>query len=271
LRRSRKTSRIVLLFGLLAALIALLGGKAAADGPGRAGIVVSFGDGRTSAACIEFAEDEITGAELLKRSGLPLVVAGGPGGAAVCKISDVGCDNPGDCFCACNGADCRYWAYYTLEAGAWKYSNVGSSQRKVTMGDIDGWAWGSGKAGEGAQPELLTFDQICPVATATPPPTAVPPVDTPPPAPSPVTHPTSESPAPTPAPTATASPPATATSIATAASPTKTVAKVLGAQKTPEAGNDEASGFPLELAGFGLLAAALGTASILLWRRSRVQ
>lgn len=269
---NRRTTRITLSCGLLAALMALFGGEAAADGPNRAGIVVAFGDGRTSAVCVEFAEDEITGAEMLKRSGFPLVLAGGPGGAAVCKISDVGCDNPDDCFCACHGADCRYWAYYTLDGGAWKYSNIGSSQRKVRTGDVDGWAWGSGKAGEGAQPELRTFEEVCPPPTAIPPPTAVPPADTPAPAPSPLAPPTSETSAPAPAPTATAGtapPTAAAASIAATAAPTKAVAAVLSDRKTPETEGGEGFDFPLELLGFGLLAAVLGTASIALWRRSR--
>jgi hypothetical protein len=248
----------------------LLWREAAAQGPNRAGIVVTFGDGRTSAVCVEFAEDEITGAELLKRSGLPLVVAGGPGGATVCKIADVGCDNPGDCFCACHGADCRYWAYYTLKAGAWEYSSVGSSLRKVRAGDVDGWAWGPGQAGEGVQPELRAFEEICPPPTGTPPPTPIPPVDTvPPPPPLATATPVPEAPAlsPTPSPTAVSASSVTATSVAIEPVATKAVARVLGGRKTPE---QESGGFdfPVELLGFGLLAVILGTASIALWRRS---
>lgn len=33
--------------------------RAAADGPNRAGIVISFGDGRVESVCVDFAEPEI--------------------------------------------------------------------------------------------------------------------------------------------------------------------------------------------------------------------
>lgn len=260
--------RLLPLFALAVALAALPGGDAVADGPNRAGVVVTFGDGRTSAVCVEFAEAEITGADLLQRSGLPLVLGGGPGGAAVCKIADVGCDNPNDCFCSCRGADCRYWAYYTLDAGAWKYSNVGASLRKVHDGDVDGWAWGSGKPGGGAQPELRAFDEICPPPTATPLPTEPPP--TLPPTEAPLAPPTV---APTAAstPAADTPPPAATSPRMIEVTPTKVATKTPVPAVTPSVREDEDDGidFPLELLGFAVVAAALGTVSLVLWRRSR--
>jgi hypothetical protein len=150
----------------------VLSGPVAANEPNRAGVVVTFGDGRSETACVEFAEPEISGAELLSRAGFPVVTAAGSGGAAVCDIGGSGCRDPNDCFCECHGSDCRYWAYYTLEEGAWRYAAIGSSQRKVRDGDVDGWAWGSGSIGSGARPELRTFEEICPpplpTATAVP-------------------------------------------------------------------------------------------------------
>jgi len=146
--------------------------RAGADGPSRAGVVVSFEDGRSESVCVAFTEPEISGAELLSRAGLPLVTMSGSGGAAVCSIDGVGCGNPGDCFCQCHGGGCRYWAYYNLEDGGWRYSAVGSSLRKVHDGDVDGWAWGAGGIGTGAQPAASSFDAICPPLTPTPPPTA---------------------------------------------------------------------------------------------------
>ncbi|MDI6857789.1 MAG: hypothetical protein QME71_05690 [Dehalococcoidia bacterium] len=264
--------RLLALFALAVALAALPGGDAAGEAPKRAGIVVSFGGGRTTTVCVEFAEAEITGAELLRRSGLSLVTTGGAGGAAVCKIEDVGCDNPNDCFCHCRGADCRYWAYYTLDAGAWKYSNVGASLRKVRDGDVDGWAWGSGKPGGGAQPELRAFEEICPPPTE-PPPTLAPPPTEPALA--------SQTVAPTLAATAagaTELPTATSTPAQTERAPAKAATKTPeAATKTPvatntpstEQGGDNGLDFPLELLGFGAVAAALGTVSLVLWRRSR--
>ena len=156
---------LVLLAGAVAVVClgaVSLSSRAAADEPNRAGVVVTFGEGQSNALCVEFSEAEISGAELLKRAGFPVITAGGSGGAAVCDIGGTGCQDPNDCFCRCHGSGCEYWAYYTLEGGAWQYSAVGSSLRNVHDGDVDGWAWGSGSIGSGAKPEMRTFDEICP-------------------------------------------------------------------------------------------------------------
>ena len=76
----------------------------------RAGLVVTFGDRHSELFCIEFTEDSITGLELLRRSGLPLVTSGMGGlGGAVCSIGGEGSSDPSNCFCrvpaarACTG------------------------------------------------------------------------------------------------------------------------------------------------------------------------
>ncbi len=151
--------------------------SAQANGPNRAGLVVRFGDGSVWSGCIAFSEPQITGLELLRRSGLSLIIEeGGVYGGAVCKIRPDGCDFPyTSCFCQCEGADCVYWAYYHLQNGGWQYSNVGASGYWVRPGDVEGWAWGSGTFGQnGALPPAVTFEQICPppaTHTPTPPPT----------------------------------------------------------------------------------------------------
>jgi hypothetical protein len=241
-------------------------GSAAADAPNRAGLVVTFSDGYTVSQCIEFAEAEISGAELLERSGLPVVSVGGGMGAAVCKIGDEGCDDPNDCFCQCHGADCRYWAYYTLEDGQWKYSNAGASLRKVHHGDVDGWAWGSGKAGSGAIPQPYAFQGICPqLSQSTPSPSPqLMEADAPPVVESQVAEPTS-----------------TAASAGLVTSPqpspdepmsTPVLAQVLPARAAPEGAQpktkeDESSGFPVQLIVFFGLAAAMAVAAVVLVRR----
>jgi hypothetical protein len=261
----------LLLSAVLATWIALGNGHAAADQPNRAGLVVTFSDGSTASQCVEFAEEQISGAELLKRSELPLVLWGTGVGAAVCKIADEGCDNPNDCFCRCHGSDCRYWAYYTLEDGQWRYASAGASARRVHDGDVDGWAWGAGKIGEGATPALLTFEEICPPTS----PTSAPPPPTEPPLP------TVEPPAPPTAEGTTVRPTATAESGA-AASPQATAARptpqslVIGAapeQSAAERANSEASekdedsGFPRQLIAFAGVAAALLAMAVVLVRR----
>ncbi|MGA2285647.1 MAG: hypothetical protein ABSG55_05215 [Dehalococcoidia bacterium] len=142
--------------------------KASADGPNRAGVVVSFGDGRSESVCVEFTEPEISGAELLSRAGFSVVESASWGGGATCMIDGVGCPNPSDCWCQCQGGSCRYWAYYTLADGGWRYSAVGSSLRKVHDGDVDGWAWGAGGIGTGTEPAASSFDAICPPLVPTP-------------------------------------------------------------------------------------------------------
>lgn len=166
--------RAALLFALLLGVAAVImvglaePRPAAADTPNRAGLVVTFSDGSTVTRCIEFAADEISGADLLKASGLVIVMSsyGGLGGG-VCRIGDDGCDNPSDCFCKCKGATCEYWAYYHLgQDGAWGYSQVGASSHRLADGDVDGWAWGPGGTRGGAMPELHTFEEICPPPVA---------------------------------------------------------------------------------------------------------
>jgi hypothetical protein len=234
--------------------------------------VVTFSDGSTLSRCIEFSEDEINGVELLTRSGIPLVSWGTGAGAAICKIGDDGCNNPNDCFCECSGSDCQYWAYYALQDGQWQYASAGASLRKVHNGDVDGWAWGSGKAGQGAMPPLLTFEEICPpvIPTVAPVPPAEPPLvpTTQPPGP-PVTQETAI--APTATTVATASPQVTATKVTpqtpeTHTTPGQSAAERANAEASEK---DEGSSFPRQFIAFaGVAAALLVTAVILIRRRA---
>src|SRR5688572_3624005 len=71
------------------------GVRAAADGTSRAGLVVQFGDGEVMRYCVSFTEESITGFELLRGTGLPLVYQDyGAGSVAMCKIGDEGCEYP---------------------------------------------------------------------------------------------------------------------------------------------------------------------------------
>jgi len=258
----------LLLSAVLATWIALGNGRAAAEQPNRAGLVVTFSDGSTVSRCVEFNEGQISGAELLKRSELPLVLWGTGVGAAVCKIADEGCDNPNDCFCRCDGSGCRYWAYYTLEEGQWRYASAGASARKIHDGDVDGWAWGAGKIGEGATPALLTFEEICPPTSPTsapPPPTEPPPPTQEPPAP-PTAEGTTIVPAATAETTAAATPQATARTLVVRAAPEQSAAERANSEASEK---DKDSGFPRQLIAFaGVAAALLATAVVLVRRRA---
>jgi hypothetical protein len=143
-----------------------------ADGQGlhRAGLVVVFPDG-TDMYCVEFAEEEITGMVLLERTGLPLVLSGFGGlGAGVCRIDDVGCSDPGDCFCQCRGADCNFWTYFELDGESWRFLNIGASQRQVRDGTVQGWVWGNGRTTPGS----ASIDALCESLQPTPQPTRTP-------------------------------------------------------------------------------------------------
>lgn len=141
----------------------LLGGdRATAEPEHRAGLVVTYASGTSVTRCITFSGQQISGLELLQSSGLSLVLSGSGMGNAVCKIGEVGCDDPLNCFCQCSGGQCIYWAYYHMgQDGAWHYSGVGASQYYLEDGDVDGWAWGPGGSGGGTLPDLYTFDDIC--------------------------------------------------------------------------------------------------------------
>lgn len=167
-RRWRQASALAL-WGLAILLAGAFGGSEGTAGQElrHAGLVVSFGDGHTETRCVEFTEEEISGAELLRRSGFSVVFSGSGGfGEGVCRIDDTGCSDPSDCFCQCRGAGCAYWAYFAFQDGEWRYQSVGASQRQLHDGDVDGWVWGSGRT----SPEPVTFGELCAVAAPTAPP-----------------------------------------------------------------------------------------------------
>jgi hypothetical protein len=168
----RRRYLFVLALSLVAGLA--IGGGARADGPHRAGLVIDYGNGQVVTACIAFNEPSITGMDMLLRAERSLVT--GFGGGTVCQVDGVGCSDGNNCWCECPGTPCRYWIYYYLSGGQWKYSGLGATARQVHDGDVEGWVWGEGQLNAGgAMPPLFTFDQLC-----APPPTQ-PPTDTPPP------------------------------------------------------------------------------------------
>lgn len=136
----------------------------------QAALVVDFGDGRVLVRVVSFAEETISGVDLLRRSGLDVAMVSGGLGTAICAIEGVGCPpTPQECFCGCRGGTCRYWAYFHLRDGAWVYADRGAADRRLGDGDVDGWVWGDGKT----PPPLFTWEEIR-AAAYSPVPTAVP-------------------------------------------------------------------------------------------------
>ena len=135
---------------------AWLGPSLHAADPNRAGVVVRFGDGEIRKMCVAFDDDDdMTGFDLLERTQLDLVVDRGAIGNAVCKIGGDGCSS-GDCFCEYP----TFWGYWTRDAGdsSWAFSELGSGERTVRDGSLDGWSWG--RDGKPA-PSKLSFDDVC--------------------------------------------------------------------------------------------------------------
>jgi hypothetical protein len=128
--------------------------------PHQAGLVVVHGDGSVASACVAFSEESISGAELLRRSGVEVTLGDYGGlGYGVCAIGDEGCPAGRDCFCQCRGRPCAYWVYsHRQPDGSWAASGVGASTWQVRDGDVDGWVWGDGSAA----PLIVAFEQVCP-------------------------------------------------------------------------------------------------------------
>ena len=134
--------------------------QAQQEDPHRAGLVVVHGDGSVINTCVAFSEESVSGAELLRRSGLGVTLGAYGGlGYGVCAIGGEGCPAGRDCFCECRGSPCAYWVYSHLNSdGSWAISGVGASGWEVRDGDVDGWVWGDGSAA----PPAVAFEQICP-------------------------------------------------------------------------------------------------------------
>ncbi len=150
----------LVLWGLVITLAGIVVGTGASLGQdlNHADIVIAFPDGRVETRCVLFEEEEISGAELLRRSGLSVVFSSSGGfGEGVCRIDDTGCSDPGSCYCQCSGGDCAYWAYFGLAEDEWRFQNVGASQRMIRDGDTDAWVWGAG----GGPPPVAELTAAC--------------------------------------------------------------------------------------------------------------
>lgn len=154
----------VIIIGMLLLLAGQL--QARQSNSNFAGLVVSFGEGRTETACIDLGADgTATGSEVLDASGLTIQTARSTSGTqAVCRIEDAGCEQPGTtCFCQCRaGSSCTYWAYFHLKSGNWTYDNSSPEDYTVRAGNVEGWSWGAGvRRQSGTEPPVYTFAEIC--------------------------------------------------------------------------------------------------------------
>jgi hypothetical protein len=148
---------------VLISLAALLAGvllaptPTLADNLHHAGLVVRDAEGRMTYAWVPFAEEEIDGIDLLRRSGIPVVTVGfGALGDGVCSIAGQGC-GVAECrrnVCQGSAADAPYWQYFQQDPGnpaVWTWQPLGASSSTVEDGDVFGWSW---TAGDPALPAL---------------------------------------------------------------------------------------------------------------------
>lgn len=152
----------VIMVAIVAGMVA--GVTARGDAPNRAGLVVVHGDGQVVTRCVEFTEEQITGYDLLVRSGLDLnYEAQGGLGTAICRLDNEGCNYPEDqCFCRCLGSPCVFWSLWQWVDDDWVFSSQGASATVVTDETMQAWVWGEGTIGTAASPPPpVSFGEVC--------------------------------------------------------------------------------------------------------------
>ena len=135
-----------------------------AQSSNQAALVIRHGDNDVRTACVDFDEPQISGYELMQRSGFDLQIGVQGLGSLVCSIDNTGCP-ASDCLCQCKGGgDCVYWSYWHRLAGNWQYSQGGASVYMVEPGVVEGWSWGPGAVNQAVPPPDLSFDEVCQTA-----------------------------------------------------------------------------------------------------------
>lgn len=154
-----KSASHLLIFIILICLAYWVIIPAQAEGESHVALVVQFDDSNIVTKCVSFSGDQITGYDVLERSGLGLSAEFGSMGAAICKIGNTGCPED-NCWCQFTPT---YWSYWHLVDNNWSYSQLGASLNHVQNGAVEGWRWGK------ADPPSVnySFEQICQLATAT--------------------------------------------------------------------------------------------------------
>ncbi len=131
-------------------------------GQNLAGLVVDYDNGTIDTACVAFPEAQISGLDLLDRSGIPYEESGG----FVTRIGEVGCQaaNP---FCAAP----YYWSYWWWMpiTNTWQFATTVAGNSVVTNGEIEGWRWEDWNLWPGPTPSLTpTLEAICSKPALTP-------------------------------------------------------------------------------------------------------
>jgi len=127
-----------------------------------AALVIQHASGSVITRCVAFAEDQITGLQLVERSGVQYDAQNfGSIGSAMCQLDREPSSVPSGCF-----GSGPYWQYFHRRGAAWQASAFGASSSILHDGDMDGWHYA---AGAGQVPGNAAFVSVC---TAPPPPAA---------------------------------------------------------------------------------------------------
>ena len=229
---------------MAAALLAVHPAHAAVH---HAALVIQHSSGSLITRCVAFAEAQITGLQLVQRSGVSYTAQDfGSMGSAMCQLDREPSTVPAGCF-----GSGPYWQYFHRQGGAWQASMVGASASTLHDGDMDGWRYAAGAA---QSPAIIPFQAVCGPST--------PPVG--------ATHPATASISVRPPPaqitsaTASAPTPSPTTSLeATALSASPSRGAILGATGPPTQPPVSASLVPwLALAGTAVLLLGLGAINL---------
>jgi len=149
---------------LIAALLSVRPAHAAIH---HAALVIQHASGSVITRCVAFAEDQITGLQLVERSGVQYDVQSfGSIGSATCQLDREPVTVPPGCF-----GSGPYWQYFHGRGAGWQTSALGASSSGLHDGDMDGWRYA---VGANQAPRVVAFASVCgapappPAARATP-------------------------------------------------------------------------------------------------------
>jgi len=130
----------------------------------RAALVIEHSSGRVLTKCVAFAESQISGLQLIQRSGVSYQgQTFGSMGSAICQLDGEPSSVPSNCF-----GSGPYWQYFHRQGASWQQSAVGAGSSLLHDGDMDGWHYAAGAA---QPPASVAFATVC-AAPAVPPPSA---------------------------------------------------------------------------------------------------
>jgi hypothetical protein len=96
---------------------------AQAEGESHVALVVQFDASNIVTKCVSFSGDQITGYDVLERSGLGLSAEFGSMGAAICKIGNTVCPED-NCW---GEVPPTYWSYWHVVDNSVSYFQLGAS------------------------------------------------------------------------------------------------------------------------------------------------